>query len=250
MREKAKWDPIFHQHLLDYISQIVEECIPDDNFLDEEDDSIEKPSGTRAFRPFIPPNHENFDEMMHLDLSDIIWSHQMHSCTHTPTCFKYRSKKCRARFPRKIIAKSTFNMDIRVISIHQNHSWVNNYHKWIAIMTHANHDCQILFTKNHALAAIHYVMKYITKSKTALHSKLTVVAVARKAFMTNMNAATTDVRKMMLLKIYNKMDSYREVGVSEAISHLLDYPDHYTDTTFVNIHTTHLLNHIKQFSTR
>jgi len=46
MREKVKWDPIFRQYLLDYISQIVEECIPDDNFLDEEDDSIEKPSGT------------------------------------------------------------------------------------------------------------------------------------------------------------------------------------------------------------
>ena len=116
-------------------------------------------------------------------------------------------------------------------------------------MTHANHDCQILFTKNHALAAIHYVMKYITKSKTALHSKLTVAVMVRKAFMTNMNAATTDVGKMMLLKVYNKMDSYREVRVPEAISHLLDYPDHYTDTTFVNIHTTHLLNHIKQFST-
>ena len=72
MREKAKRDPIFRQRLLDYISKIVEECIPDNNFLDEEDDSIEKPSGTRAFHPFIPPNHENFDEMMHLDLSDII----------------------------------------------------------------------------------------------------------------------------------------------------------------------------------
>ena len=68
--------------------------------------------------------------------------------------------------------------------------------------------------------------------------------------MTNMNAATTDVGKMMLLKVYNKMDSYREVRVPEAISHLLDYPDHYTDATFINIHNTHLLNHIKQFSTR
>ena len=248
MREKANSDPLFRKRLLDYISQIVEECLPDNDFLGDEDDTIAESSGTRPFRPFIPPNHENFDEMMRLDLSDIIRSRQMHSRTHTPTCFKYGSKKCRARFPRKLVPESNFDTDTGVISIRRNHSWVNNYNKWIAIMSRANHDCQILFTKNHALAAIHYVMKYITKPEAALHSKLTVAAAVRKALSTS-SSTTTNLAKMMLLKVYNKMDSYREVGVPEAISHLLDYPDHYTDTSFVNIHTTHLLNYIKQLST-
>jgi hypothetical protein len=72
MREKAKRDPVFCQRLLDYISQIVEECVPDNDFVDKEDDNTGKTSGTRAFRPFIHPNHENFNEMMHLDLSDIV----------------------------------------------------------------------------------------------------------------------------------------------------------------------------------
>ncbi len=86
------------------------------------------------------------------------------------------------------------------------------------------------------------------KPEAALHSKLTVAAAVQNTLMTNF-ATTKDIGKMMLLKVYNKMDSYREVGVPEAISHLLDYPDHYTDMTFINIHTTHLLNHIKQFLT-
>ena len=53
------------------------------------------------------------------------------------------------------------------------------------------------------------------------------------------------IAKMMLLKTYNKLDSLREVGVPEAISHLLKFRDHYTNATFVNIHTTHVLRHMR-----
>ena len=38
----------------------------------------------------------------------------------------------------------------------------------------------------------------------------------------------------------NKIESHREVGVPEAISHLLDYPDHYSNMTFQNINTAQL----------
>jgi hypothetical protein len=54
----------------------------------------------------------------------------------------------------------------------------------------------------------------------------------------------TYIAKMMLLKTYNKLDSLREVGVPEAISHLLTFPDHYNDARFVNIHTTHSSCHM------
>ena len=134
--------------MLDYISQIVEECVPDETPFDdlEEDDgnTILARRGGRVFRPFVAPYQEDFDETMGLDLSDIVRSRQMHIRTHMPTCFKYgKSKKCRARFPRKIVAESSFDPDTGVISIRRNHSWVNNYNKWIAVMTRANHDCQM-----------------------------------------------------------------------------------------------------------
>ena len=44
---------------------------------------------------------------------------------------------------------------------------------------------------------------------------------------------------------YNKLSSHRKVGIPEAISHLLDYPEALSSGTFQNIHTTHLLNHLK-----
>jgi len=250
MRERAKSDPDFCQRFIDYVSQVVEECIPDDLTPPEYLDSLDfQRAGGRVFQPFVDPNCQQFDELVNLDLSDIVRSRQMHKRVHMPTCFKYGSKKCRARFPRKIVPETSIDPETGILRIHRNHSWVNNYHKWIAIMTRANHDCQILFTRNHSLAIIHYVMKYITKPEAALHSKLTVAAAIRKAFAMT-PSDSTDTGKLMLLKIYNKLDAYREVGVPEAISHMLGYPDHYTDATFVNIHTTHLCNYISRLSVR
>ena len=49
----------------------------------------------------------------------------------------------------------------------------------------------------------------------------------------------------MLIRTYNKISSHREVGIPEAISHLLDFPHTLTGAAFENIYTTHLLNHLK-----
>ena len=75
-------------------------------------------------------------------------------------------------------------------------------------MTHGNHDVQFLFTKNHALDIVYYIMKYISKPEAALHSKLTVCAAMCKT-MTTSPQPDSDlyIMKMMLLKTYNKLDS-------------------------------------------
>ena len=116
-------------------------------------------------------------------------------------------------------------------------------------MTHANHDCQFLFTKDHAISIIYYIMKYITKPEAALHTKLTVAAAVRDA-MQNLSAdymSNVNITKTFLIKTYNKLDTQREVGVPEAISHLLNIPDHYTEAIFERLHTSHLLQYIKRF---
>jgi len=242
MREKAKSDPRFLKRLLCYIAKIMEECIPDVPIPDA--DSI----GARIFQPFVKPTAPDFERNVAIDIDDIVRSRQMHNKFHMPTCFKYGSTKCRARFPRNLVEKTTFDAETSVFRIRRNSSWVNNYNKWISLMTRANHDCQILFTQNHALAITHYVFKYITKPEKALHAKLTIGAAVRKAMAPNSSAS--DDARLLLLKIYNKLDAYREVGVPEIISHLLDYPDHYTSGFFVNIHTTHLLYYVKRSLTR
>jgi hypothetical protein len=88
-------------------------------------------------------------------------------------------------------------------------------------------------------------MKY-TKPEASLHSKLTVAAAVRKTMSENPEpGSSANIARRMLLKTYNKLDSLREVGVPEAISHLLKFPDHYTDAKFATIHTNHLLWHMQ-----
>src|SRR5438046_9070885 len=93
-------------------------------------------------------------------------------------------------------------------------------------------------------------MKYISKPEAALHSKLTIAAAVRKALPAILSSPTTDLGRKMILKTYNKLDSHREVGIPEAISHLLGFPDHYTEKKFHYIHTTLLLQYIKTRSQR
>ena len=247
MREKAAADHDFQKRLLEYIAQAISETLPDEIQSDEYmDTDTDDRKGSRVFQPFILLDSPNFDDEIKLDLKDILQARQMHSRTHMPTCFKYSSKKCRSHFPRRIIIETYFDVQNQVFYIKRNNRWLNNYNQWIAVMTRANHDCQFLFTKNHALASIYYVMKYISKPETALHSKLTVAAAIRRTLQSRPSSEDDDIGRLMLLKIYNKIESYREVGVPEAISHLLQLPDHYTDATFSKIYTTHLLTYIKR----
>src|SRR5579859_8023594 len=64
----------------------------------------------------------------------------------------------------------------------------------------ANHDCQYLFTRTHALAIIYYVMKYISKAETSTYSKLTIAAAVAKALATTPKRSK-DIGKSMLVKL-------------------------------------------------
>src|SRR5579859_5479707 len=112
---------------------------------------------------------------------------------------------------------------------------------------HTNHNCPYLFMQIHALAIIYYTMKYISKAEENTHSKLTIMAAVVKALSASENNGR-DQGKSMLIKTYNKLSSHREVGIPEAISHLLDYPDVLTGAAFKNIYMTHLLNHVTAYN--
>jgi methyltransferase-like protein len=65
-----------------------------------------------------------------------------------------------------------------------------------------------------------------------------------KTISTSPQSGSNSYIAKMILKRYNKSGSLGEVGVPQAISHLLKFPDHYTDTTFVNIHMIHIVRHM------
>ena len=159
----------------------------------------------QVFRPFLDPCDADFTDKMKVAVYDIVLSRNMHSQTHTAACYKFRNDKCRFKFPRRLVPMTTFDPVTGVIEIQRDHQWLNVYHKWLAMMTHANHDVQILFTKNHALAVIYYVMKYISKPELAIHSKLMISAAIRKGLVPD--SQDDNVAKKFLLKTYNKIDA-------------------------------------------
>ena len=245
MRARAKDDEDFRCRLLSYISSIFLESLPIQTW-DEQGSG----TGARAFKPFLNPESAYFEEEMAIDLYDLVLSKNIHSSRHFPTCFKYNTKKCRMRFPRKIVSETRMDLETGLIEVHRDHAWVNGYNPWIMMMMRSNHDCQFLFSQIHSLAIIHYVMKYITKREQALHAKLTIAAAVRKEMNLSQTSpgVLSDSGKTMLVKVCNKMDSHREIGMAEAISHLLDIPDHYTDAIFVNLQSRGLIQYVARQS--
>src|SRR5579859_4665150 len=210
-------------------------------------DEVNPAVGEQVFQPFVDPEDPYFDDTARIHIYDIIRSRNMHKRTHTPTCFKYGNKrKCHACYPRKLISKTYFDPETGVVELERDDEWLVSYNSWLSLMMRANHDGQFLFTKNHALSIIHYIIKYISKPEDLLHSKLAIAAAVRKDIsVANTNhSADFNLRKSMLIKILNKLDSHREVGLPEIVSHLLDFPDHYTSAIFPKVHTTQLLKYI------
>src|SRR2546423_5534697 len=247
MREKAKVDLEFQRRLLEFIGQVASETLPPSPSVSIQE---EFKKGSRVFQPLLNPDHPYFDDQMKVDVYDIVITRNMHNRKHTPTCFKYGRKRCRARFPRKLVAHTQFNPETGVIEIERDDEWLNGYNKWLSLMTHANHDCQFLLTKDHAISIIYYIIKYISKPEAASHTKLTISAAVKDAMQNSAIGymSDVDITKRFLIKAYNKLDIQREVGVPEAISHLLNISDHYTEAVFQRLHTSHLLQYIKQFS--
>ena len=122
MREKAATDLEFRQRLLDYITEAISESLPDDILSDESmDDDVGHRIGRRVFQPFVKPDDPDFDDEITLDLADILRARQMHSRTHMPTCFKYRSKRYRSHFPRRIILEIYYDEKNQIFYIKRNH---------------------------------------------------------------------------------------------------------------------------------
>src|SRR5579859_5823236 len=243
VREKAKEDLEFRDRLIAFVARVVKESLPEETI-----DEVNPESGYRIFQPMLHPDDPHFYEKVEIDQYDIARSRNTHK--HTQSCFKYGHSRCRARFPRQLVPETRFNEETGTVEIERNNVWLNGYNPTLAIMTRVNHDVQFITTKNHALAAMYYINKYISKQETSTYSKLTIASAVTKDLANESLGTDVDFAMKVLHKTYNKLDSHREIGVPEAISHLLKLPDHLTNATFVTLHTTHLLRYLNQQSKR
>jgi hypothetical protein len=106
--------------------------------------------------------------------------------------------------------------------------------------------CVAVETPETPQVGIRKMYRYISKAEENTHSKLTIATAVAKA-LASYNTGR-DPGKSMLIKSYNRLSSHCEVGIPEAISHMLYYPNVLTSATFQNIYTTHLLNHLQGYN--
>src|SRR5271154_993046 len=116
-------DVDYRQRLLAYIDTVASECLPENDsseWMDLDGDapdvaeeletnSRRSTDRSRVFQPFPDPDDPDFEVLMREQVFRIVRVRQFHSRKHTPTCFKYGKKKCRFRFPRKIVLETVFD---------------------------------------------------------------------------------------------------------------------------------------------
>jgi PIF1-like helicase len=238
MRERAKNDIGFQERLLAFATSVARHTTPP-NVAEGEDPT--EAVGNRVFRPLLSINDVNFDIEFALDLSDLVGTRQIHDRQHNATCFKY-GKKCRARYPRALVAEDSIDAETGTCVLKRDDSYLVGYNPLLSVITRANHDCQFLNTVSNGLDKIYYIIKYICKAETSLHSKLTLLAATVKSMQTG---DSSNFGRTLLTKTLNRTQSQREVGMPEAVWNLLQYPDHLTDCHFATLNTTKLMEYVK-----
>ena len=253
VRKRAQADPSFRDRLILYIEGLAEETMPVAFELNVPVVYGEATKGQRVFMSIPDPWQSDFDEHQQQDVFDIVPARQMHNPSHLPTCFKKAwSKKCRFNFPRKLIDHTGFDMETGIVQdpavaeyvkgtvyVKRDNRWLNPYNRWLTIVTRANHDVRFLFTAAYALAAIHYVMKYMSKAELSNFVKLMIASALCAANTDSMDRTT------ILMKMLNKLDAETEIGEPQLYSLVTDSPDHFTNCHFQSVNTNRLLSQVK-----
>jgi hypothetical protein len=115
-------------------------------------------------------------------LASLVLNFNIHSWTHTTSCFKKsrattKASACRYGFPRDRAESSYIGGSRVAIKRALAHEYINGYNPIIMAMFKCNHDVQILFGGKDAINRIYYCFKYVTKPQRQIDST-TAVALA------------------------------------------------------------------------
>jgi hypothetical protein len=169
---------------------------------------------------------------------------QIHSSSHTSTCFKYgRKSSCRFGMPRELVSQSQVD-EFGVIHLVRNHPWVTPWNPAIAYCIRSNQDISWIPTRSKCLALVYYLTNYATKDDVSPHQMILKAALlkesAEKARITATHESEPRYREAnpakFLLRSFNALAADREVSGVQIASSLLQLPSHYThDDNFVTV---------------
>jgi hypothetical protein len=239
LRTRLQDDAEFAARMINYLQAIIKTSI--DMAIDGVDPQDERP---------VPPSARDADSdgsfvySLLSDANSVASKRQMHSKTHTRTCFKYskgQSRECRFLFPRPLVPEA--HVDCHgVIHLERNNQWVNPWNPTLTSLLRSNHDIQFIPTGAKALAAVYYITNYATKYEVSQYQLITTAAVVKRALEEAESTVDPTIEQQRIrrqgldkfaLRAFNRLSGDQEISGPQAASYILDLPDYYTLPTQV-----------------
>jgi hypothetical protein len=253
LRNHLKNDENFRERLMDYMNEIIKEDIsyllPDGEYLTDEMLQAEyiapKTNVERKMHPsFLPipdPQLPDFDEKLRLDLLGLVKRTLFHRCTKS--CKKYNRgglSTCRYNFTRQVgVAPGKIYSEFGIIALQRLNAYINNHNPYITASCRGNNDIKFIAAVKLALAYIHYITDYITKSDASTHSSFLMCAVTLDKFLARTDKASkgfVERSQQFVTMCLNKITGQAELTGPQVSAYLLGFKDHYTPNKFGSIY--------------
>ncbi|ESK93954.1 hypothetical protein Moror_12947 [Moniliophthora roreri MCA 2997] len=156
--------------------------------------------------------------------------------------------KCRARFPRALFSLTTVDRETRGITMKKIEPWFNTFSYSLTYLLRCNTDVTLLESGTAIKSVVLYVTDYIMKVSLKTHVIFDAIV---SVFSKNKSIAygtkhSQDSARHLLTKVVNLLSTKMEFGAPLICSYLLDYPDHYTDYTFIPFYWQQYVSHVHQ----
>ncbi|RHZ73186.1 hypothetical protein Glove_232g142 [Diversispora epigaea] len=179
---------------------------------------------------------DDFREQLMLYINDIVKediSYLFRMCTKS--CKKYcygRASSCRFDFPRELVeAPGKIYPELGIIALQRCNAYINNYNPYITTSCRGNNDIRFIATAKLALAYIHYITDYITKSDMNTHNSFLMCAMTLNKFVTEVlssdelpNDFMLRSRKLVTICL-NKIVGQMEMTGPQVSAYLLENSD-------------------------
>ncbi|KAJ3557162.1 hypothetical protein NM688_g1617 [Phlebia brevispora] len=160
--------------------------------------------------------------------------HTHHKDQRKDSCRKGRLRKCRARFPRPLYPHSTVEQDTGALFLKQQESWINCFSPLLTYLMRCNTDVTCLLSGTQVKAVVAYVSDYVTKSPLKTYSMFQAIksVLEKREDVLTESPSRAEAARKLICKMVNALTARMETGGPMLCTHLLGYPDHYTDHRF------------------
>ncbi|CAF1224176.1 unnamed protein product [Rotaria sordida] len=147
---------------------------------------------------------------------------------------------CRLQYPKELHDTTTINTETGEILMRCAHPMMNNFNEWFLLACRCNMDIKFIWSGADTKVLIYYISDYITKKNLSFHDTNSLIYQAVEKFEKNKNNISytdaLDKSRRLILRCFNKLASQQEISSVQVASYLMEWSDHYTSHTFVNIY--------------